>query len=138
VGGQSQKENKLQRRLCNDDVTQSDIASCQDFLQTLQNIGRCFDYRRKEFKKCNCFQELSEDDIHDASTFLVALANQEKPLRDTQLKGMMAAASQNQVTKARLKKKYWQAGAPAAIQEEVHPDYQLPFGTQPNVCCQCF
>jgi hypothetical protein len=120
--GNRKKKKKLQRHPCNDDVTQTNITLCQDFLQTLQNIGRCFDYRRKGFKTCNCFQELSEDNIHDASTFLVALANQEKPLCNTQLKGMMAGASQNQVTKARLKKKYWQAGAPAAIEEEIHPD----------------
>jgi hypothetical protein len=43
---------------------------------------------------------LSEDDICDGSTFLVALANQVKPLRNTQLKGMMVAASHNQVTEA--------------------------------------
>jgi hypothetical protein len=79
---------------------------------------------------------LSEDDICDGSTFLVALANQVKPLRNTQLKGMMAAASQYQVTEAQLKKKYWRAGASAAIDQEPQPDYQLPFSTQPNVCHQ--
>jgi hypothetical protein len=59
-----------------------------------------------------------------------------KPLRNTQLKGMMVAASHNQVTEAWLKKKYWQAGASAAIDQEPQPDYQLPSSTQPNVCHQ--
>jgi hypothetical protein len=81
--------------------TENDIASCQGFLQQLHEIGRCFDYRGKTFKNCEFVKKLSKDDIFcDGSTFLVALENQENPLRDTHLKGMMAAANQNQVTKS--------------------------------------
>ena len=51
--GNRKKKKNLQRRPCSDDVTQTDIASCQDFVQTQQTIGRVFDYRRNEFKPRN-------------------------------------------------------------------------------------
>jgi hypothetical protein len=101
---------KSQQGPCDEVVTQSNIAACQEFLEKLQEIGRCFDYRDKAFKNSECVTRLSKDGLHDGSTFLVALANQEKPLCDAQLKGTMAAAIQNQVTKTEMKKKLWQAG----------------------------
>jgi hypothetical protein len=70
----------------------------------LHGIGRCFDYREKTFRNSESVKKLSDDDSHDGSTFFVlALANQEKPLHGTQLKEMMAAASHNQVTRASWK-----------------------------------
>jgi hypothetical protein len=137
AGNRKKEKKSHQHRQCDHVVTQSDITSCQEFLQELHDIGRCFDYREKAFKKCQCAKKLSEDDIREGSVFLVVLANQEKALRDTQLKGMMAAANQNRLTKEQLRKKFWRTNTPAAI-DGAQPNFQLPFGTQPNVCRQFF
>jgi flavodoxin len=131
----SKKYSKKRHRPCDDNVTQSDIALCKEFLQKMNDIGSCFDYRDKGLRGCDCMQQLTDNDLQDASVFLVALGNQEKPLRDTQLKGMMASANQTQETKIKMKKKVWQAGLSVS---DIEPDFQLPFGTQPNVCRQCF
>ena len=133
------KKDKKQRHRPHDNaVRQSKITLCQDFLQELEAIGRCFDYRDKSFRNCECVKKLSNDDIRDGSIFLVELVNQEKCMCGTQLKGMLAAANQNSVTKTQLRKKFWQKHIPAAAIDGAQPDFQLPFGNQPNVCRQAF
>jgi hypothetical protein len=68
---------------------QDNIASCQAFIQQTHDIRRCFDYRGKPFRDCACVKNLTEGDFWDGAIFPVSLANQEKALHGTQLKGMM-------------------------------------------------
>jgi hypothetical protein len=70
------KQKKLQHQQCINFVTQDNIASFQDLIQDLHDIGKCFDYKDKTLRDCECVEKLSKDDIWDGSIFLVSLANQ--------------------------------------------------------------
>lgn len=109
--------------------------ACQDFIQQSHDIGRRFDYRDKTFRDCDCVTKLTIDDIQDGSIFLVDLVNQEKALRDTQLKGMMVAANQNHLATQQLRRKFWQTTTTFLNNDGVFLDYQLPFfGKKIAVC----
>jgi hypothetical protein len=72
----------------------------------------------------------------------VSLGNQEKALRGTQLKGMMAAANFNHLTTQQLRRKLWQTTKTMVFNTNadagVFLDFQLPFGTKPAVCWHFF
>jgi hypothetical protein len=118
-----------------DDVTQDDIVSCQAFIQRAHDVGRCF------FRDCVFVKNLIDDDIRDGAIFLVSLANQDKALRETQLKGLMEAAKQSHAPTVLLRRKLWRTKTASHLntsQERVFLDYQLPFGTKPAVCRHFF
>jgi hypothetical protein len=132
---------KLHGRPCLNDVTQDDIVSCQAFIQRAHDVGRGFNFRDKTFRDCVCVKNLMDDDIWDGAIFLVSLANQDKALRETQLKGLMEAANQSHATTVLLRRKLWRTRTALHLntsQERVFLDYQLPFGTKPAVCRHFF
>jgi hypothetical protein len=102
---------KLDGGPCIGDVTQDDIVSCQALILQAHYVGRCFNFRDKTFRDCVCAKNLIEDDIWDVAIFLVNLANKDKALGNTQLKGFIDAANQNHVTTVQLRRKLWQTAA---------------------------
>jgi hypothetical protein len=132
---------KLHGRPCLGNVTQDGIVSCQAFIQRAHDVGRCFNFRDKTFRDCVRVKNLIDDDIRDGAIFLVSLANQDKALCETQLKGLMEAANQSHATTVLLRRKLWRTETASHLntsQEPVFLDYQLPFGTKPAVCRHFF
>jgi hypothetical protein len=86
-------------------------------------------------------QNLTKGDFWDGAIFPVSLANQEKSLNGTQLKGMMTAANYNHLA-TQLRKRLWQTTRTMVLNTNadagVFLDFQLPFGTKPAVCRHFF